>query len=187
MSTGHYGVVATHYEMLGVAPGATHDEIQRAYRQLARDNHPDTKAGAPSAAAEHAREIMATVNAAWTVLGDPARRRAYDAELQRRSSLRESPGAPEDAGADGERAGEDYAVWWDGEEEQATPGGLADQLVLVPVGLFALSVAIFAFSLMSQSGTAMAFSLILLPLAAVTFMVMPLVVMMRRARARARR
>jgi len=174
--------VVTHYELLGVAPGAIHDEIQRAYRQLARDYHPDTKAGASSAASEHAKEIMAAVNAAWAVLGDPARRRAYDAELQSRASLREEPGAPEEAGANG-----DEDAWWDGEEERAEPGGLADQLVLVPVGLFALSVAIFAFSLMTQSGSAMAFSLILLPLAAVTFMVMPLVVLMRKARARARR
>jgi curved DNA-binding protein CbpA len=68
--------VATHYELLGVAPGASHYEIQRAYRQLARDHHPDTFAGASSAASEQAREIMAAINAAWTVLGDPARRRA---------------------------------------------------------------------------------------------------------------
>ncbi|MDQ6928037.1 MAG: J domain-containing protein [Actinomycetota bacterium] len=173
--------MATHYELLGVAPGASHDEIQRAYRQLARDHHPDTKAGASSAASEHARDIMAAVNAAWTVLGDPARRRSYDDDLAARARPHPDPhvsAEPQD---------EAHEPWWDGEEERTAPGGLGEQLVLIPVGLFALSVAVFAFSMMSQSGSAMALSLVLLPIAAATFMAMPLVVMMRRARARTRR
>jgi curved DNA-binding protein CbpA len=172
--------VATHYELLGVAPGASQDEIQRAYRQLARDHHPDTKAGASAAASEHAREIMAAVNAAWTVLGDPARRRAYDEELARAAR----PGAePEAAGSDAEEPD----AWWDLDDEPTAPAGLGELLVLLPVALFALAVAAFAFSLMSQSGSLMALSMVLLLLATVTFMTMPLVAMMRKARARTRR
>lgn len=170
--------MANHYELLGVARGASHDEVQRAYRQLARDHHPDTLAGASPAASEHAREIMSSVNAAWAVLGDPARRRAYDEEMERGSRAREEPGAPEP---------EEHEAWWDLEDERPGPPGLGELVMLVPVGLFALSVAAFAFSLMSQSGSVMALSLVLLPIAGVTFMTMPLVAMMRRARARARR
>ncbi len=64
----------THYEVLGVGSAATPDEVRAAYRRAARDAHPD-RHGAGSA------ERMARVNEAWRVLGDPARRRAYDDEL----------------------------------------------------------------------------------------------------------
>jgi curved DNA-binding protein CbpA len=169
--------VATHYEVLAVAPGASHEEVQRAYRQLARDHHPDTKAGASRAASEHARDIMAAVNSAWTVLGDPARRRAYDHELGARSPAQADPVEPEP---------EEHEAWWDLDAEPTAPGGLGELVVLIPVALFALSVAAFAFSLMSQSGSVMALALVLLPIAGVTFMAMPLVAMMRRARSRTR-
>lgn len=174
----------THYEQLGVAPGASHEDIQREYRRLARDHHPDKLAGASTSAAAHAEQIMAAVNAAWTVLGDPARRRAYDESLQARATPRNEPGA-QTAESEPE-PGDEHEPWWDEHEEVTAPGGVGELVVLVPVGIFALSVAIFAFSLLSQSGSVMALSLVLLPIAGVTFMAMPLVVMMRRARARAR-
>lgn len=59
------------YEVLGVPRGASRAEIRRAYLTLARRHHPD-RGGDPAA--------MQAVNAAWAVLGDPARRRAWDAE-----------------------------------------------------------------------------------------------------------
>jgi len=57
------------YDRLGVAPTASTAEIRAAYRRLARAAHPDH--------AGSARE-MAVLNEAWRVLGDPARRAAYD-------------------------------------------------------------------------------------------------------------
>jgi hypothetical protein len=66
----------THYEVLGVAPTASATEVRAAYRRAARDTHPD-RHGAGSA------ERMARVNEAWRTLGDPARRRDYDAQLGR--------------------------------------------------------------------------------------------------------
>jgi hypothetical protein len=63
-----------HYNTLGVHPRATAEEIRAAYRRAARDAHPDRHGDASSAQ-------MATVNEAWSVLGDPARRHRYDQEL----------------------------------------------------------------------------------------------------------
>src|SRR6202011_34211 len=57
------------YAVLGVEPGASDREIQRAYRQLAKANHPDANSG--DAAAE---ERFKEVSAAHDVLGDPEKR-----------------------------------------------------------------------------------------------------------------
>lgn len=64
----------THYERLGAARDATPEQLRDAYRRAARAAHPDRN-GDRSAA------DMAEVNEAWRILGDPARRRAYDHEL----------------------------------------------------------------------------------------------------------
>ncbi len=61
------------YKLLGVSETATAKEITRAYRQLARDNHPDTNPG--NAAAE---SRFKDVSAAYDVVGDDAKRKEYD-------------------------------------------------------------------------------------------------------------
>jgi len=60
------------YKVLQVDPEADQEVIQAAYRRLARKYHPDLSAG-PEAAAR-----MATLNRAWEILGDPARRAEHD-------------------------------------------------------------------------------------------------------------
>ena len=62
-----------YYAVLGVKPGATDREVQRAYRRLAKANHPDANAG-DAAAEERFKEI----SAAHEVLGDPEKRKEYD-------------------------------------------------------------------------------------------------------------
>ena len=61
-----------YYETLGVDRGATDDDIQRAYRKLARQYHPDVNK-APDAA-----EKFKKINEAYEVLRDPEKRRRYD-------------------------------------------------------------------------------------------------------------
>jgi molecular chaperone DnaJ len=64
--------MADHYEALGVARGATAEEIKRAYRQRARELHPDTN---PDPTAEARFKEVAL---AYEVLSDPQRRQQYD-------------------------------------------------------------------------------------------------------------
>lgn len=62
-----------YYKVLGVSDTATPKEITKAYRKLARNNHPDTHPG-DSAAEERFKEA----SAAYDVLGDEAKRKEYD-------------------------------------------------------------------------------------------------------------
>jgi molecular chaperone DnaJ len=62
-----------YYAVLGVEPGASDKDIQKAYRKLAKELHPDANPG--DAAAE---ERFKDVSAAHDVLGDPDRRKEYD-------------------------------------------------------------------------------------------------------------
>lgn len=61
------------YEILGVRRGASQEDVQRAYRKLARANHPDVNKD-PSA-----EDRFKEVSEAYSVLSDPETRRRYDA------------------------------------------------------------------------------------------------------------
>lgn len=65
--------MADPYETLGVAPGATQDEIRAAYRKLAKTHHPDLNPG--NAKAE---EKFKTVSIANELLSDPEKRARFD-------------------------------------------------------------------------------------------------------------
>ncbi len=62
-----------YYQVLGVKRDASADEIQRAYRKLARQYHPDVNK-APEAA-----EKFKQIGEAYEVLKDPEKRKKYDA------------------------------------------------------------------------------------------------------------
>src|SRR5512142_3288856 len=66
------------YQLLGVPREASREEIALAWRRRARDEHPDAR---PRDAAAPGR--FRALAEAWQVLGDPARRAAYDRALAR--------------------------------------------------------------------------------------------------------
>jgi curved DNA-binding protein len=78
-----------HYDALGVARDASAEEIRRAYRRLARENHPDVNKD------PGAEDRFKEVSEAYDVLRDPERRAEYDAGGRR------SGGGPGDPGAGG--------------------------------------------------------------------------------------
>jgi curved DNA-binding protein CbpA len=62
------------YKILQVDSEAEDEVIQAAYRRLARKYHPDL------AASPDAANRMAAINAAWELIGEPAKRVAFDRE-----------------------------------------------------------------------------------------------------------
>lgn len=65
--------VSDPYEVLGVSRDAEQDEIQREYRKLARQYHPDINKD------PEAEERFKDVSEAYAILSDPDQRRRYDA------------------------------------------------------------------------------------------------------------
>jgi molecular chaperone DnaJ len=84
----------THYEVLGVAPTAAPADIRASYRERARHLHPDRAASGSNDA-----DLMARVNEAYRVLGDPGRRAIYDRSL-RTTSGSGGPGAAAPSSSD---------------------------------------------------------------------------------------
>lgn len=73
----------THYDVLGVAGDAPAEVVKRAYYERARMYHPDAHAASSPAVRAEAERTMQSLNAAWSVLREPARRRRYDRTLAR--------------------------------------------------------------------------------------------------------
>jgi len=85
------------YELLGVSTEASQDDIQKAYRKLAWQEHPDANLEDP-----HAEERFKQIQKAYEVLSDPEKRREYDKQFdvfsRENSVSREDSGGPK-AGA----------------------------------------------------------------------------------------
>lgn len=93
----------THYEVMGLAPTATPEEVKKRYRELARQNHPDLNRHRPEA-----HELFLRIKEAYEVLNDPTRRASYDLSLrdmarrqgeQRAGSFGSAPTGPRPGGA----------------------------------------------------------------------------------------
>jgi DnaJ-class molecular chaperone len=62
------------YDVLGVSKTASHDEIKKGFRKLAKKLHPDANKNDPGAALK-----FAEINSAYEIIGDEAKRKAFDA------------------------------------------------------------------------------------------------------------
>jgi molecular chaperone DnaJ len=62
-----------YYEMLGVPRDVSDEDLKKAYRKLVLQYHPDRNPGNKTA-----EEKIREINAAYEVVGDPEKRRAYD-------------------------------------------------------------------------------------------------------------
>ena len=61
------------YKVLGVAKDASAADIKKAYRKLARENHPDSHPGDKAA-----EERFKSIAEAYDVIGDAEKRKQYD-------------------------------------------------------------------------------------------------------------
>jgi len=66
--------MADPYQTLGLSKTATDEEIRKAYRKLAKEHHPDLNPGNKQAEAR-----FKDISAAYALLSDPEKRRAFDA------------------------------------------------------------------------------------------------------------
>jgi molecular chaperone DnaJ len=107
------------YRELGVSSDATVDEIKKAYRKLAKENHPDANGGNTDA-----EKKFKSVSEAYGVLSDPGKRKEYD-EAKR---LFGSGGAGGFGFPSGGTGGFDVGDMFGGGGQQGGFGGLGDIL-----------------------------------------------------------
>jgi hypothetical protein len=125
----------SHYDVLGVSPDADTGEVHRAYLALARRHHPDRKGG------DDVR--MRTINEAWAVLGDPARRQQYDLVVRDRArAAAPPPWSARPAGAAPTQTDRDDVNDLDDDRPVRITVVLPRWLAMLPTGLFAASVVL---------------------------------------------
>ncbi len=80
-----------YYTILGVDRGASRESIKAAYRQLARETHPDRKISSSEDEQALLSRQMAKLNEAFAILYDVKHRREYDEQLRVRVALTQKP------------------------------------------------------------------------------------------------
>ena len=72
------------YQVLGVSPNASEDEIRQAYRRLAKKYHPDLNPGDKTAA-----QKMNEINAAYDAIKNPQAYRQQQAQQRYQQQARQ--------------------------------------------------------------------------------------------------
>lgn len=103
------------YEILGVKPDATEEDIRAAYRALARQHHPDVNK------ATDAAERFNEVQQAYDLLSDPEKRAAYDRFGKSGAPFGAGGGDPF-AGYDATDLGSLFETFFGGAAAQRQPG-----------------------------------------------------------------
>ena len=78
-----------YYDVLGVSPSATSQELKRVFQHLARQYHPDKTSEDSQFPADASRFVA--ISEAWKVLGDPEMRKQYDAAWVQRCTAQAQP------------------------------------------------------------------------------------------------
>ncbi|MHB1138723.1 MAG: J domain-containing protein [Microthrixaceae bacterium] len=178
-----------HYEVLGVADDIDAVELRRAYLQLARRHHPDRVADADEADRATAAVRMQEVNAAWNVLGDPARRAAYDRQLAAATGRSDVSGSAA-LRSSVQRPSSDFTPYWEHDEDdddswryepdEVNPDTVPPKLLLAaPAASFVLGVALLAASAPTGIRALTASGLVLLGLSALLFVGAPVVALFK--------
>lgn len=94
------------YEVLGVASNASDEEIQKAFRRLAKKSHPDLHPGD-----KKAEDRFKELNAAYDILGDGTKRARFDrGEIDGSGNeIRQNPFARGRQGAGGGQGGQGFS------------------------------------------------------------------------------
>lgn len=182
-----------HYDVLGVPMGADPAEIRRAYVRLARRHHPDARSADGPAAVAAAQRQMQDINAAWEVLGHPARRRRYDDAV--RAGTADRPPGPSTSGrptppgpgwrplADDTDWMDDFGSWREESDDLVppdrprSPGRRA--FTVLPVAVFAVSVAVGCVAMVLQARPLLAAAFVGVVLSSGLFVMVPMLEMTR--------
>jgi DnaJ-domain-containing protein 1 len=152
--------MSSHYDVLGVVPDASGDDIKRAYYRKARAYHPDAHVGSADGVQEEAAKAMAALNQAWNVLRDGTLRTDYDRALAAAADRllaakreRRRQGRPDDSPSPLALVGNGFRHWLAAATLAGTDGGMRLSLsidgatdleplrLLAPDGLVALHAA----------------------------------------------
>jgi hypothetical protein len=154
------------YDVLGVRPDATPEELRRAYVRQARRHHPDRHLQSPPPERAEAERRMRELNQAWTAVSDPNRQVPEPPPR---------PFQPFDAGDDDEDPRDAPDVPY----RVAPPSSRQRVATLTPALLFAGAIAVGILGMVLRAAPLLALGGALFVLSCAGFLVLPLLALGR--------